>query len=152
MKAVVCRSYGPPDAVRLAEVERPVVGDDRVLVRVHASSVNPADFYSLSRTAYIARLLAGRLRPRPEVLGRDFAGTVEAVGPGVTRFHPGDEVFGVGRGAFAEYVCVPERGAVARKPASATFEQAAAVPVAAITALQAREAAVASGDPPGEQT
>jgi NADPH:quinone reductase-like Zn-dependent oxidoreductase len=137
MKAVVCHRYGSPDVLKLEEIDKPVVPDDGVLVRVQASSVNPADFYSLTRTAYIARMLTGLLKPKREVLGRDFAGTVEAVGKSVTQFQPGDEVFGGRRGAFAEYVCVPEKGAVVRKPVNVTFEQAAAVPVAAITALQA---------------
>jgi NADPH:quinone reductase-like Zn-dependent oxidoreductase len=143
MKAVVCRTYGSPDVLQLGDIERPAVGDDGVLVRVHAASVNPADFYPLTPVAHMVRLVTGRLHPKPEVMGIDFAGTVESVGNGVTEFRPGDAVFGgVGtafgrRGAFAEYVCVPEHGAVVRKPGNVTFEQAAAVPVAATTALQA---------------
>jgi NADPH:quinone reductase-like Zn-dependent oxidoreductase len=137
MKAVVCHRYGSPDVLKIEEVDKPVVPDDGVLVRVHASSVNIVDLYSLTRMAYIARMLTGRLKPKREVLGVDFAGTVESVGKSVTQFQPGDDVFGWRRGAFAEYVCVPEDGAVVRKPANVTFEQAAAVPVAAITALQA---------------
>jgi NADPH:quinone reductase-like Zn-dependent oxidoreductase len=137
MKAVVCHRYGSPDVLKLEDIDKPVVPDDGVLVRVHASSVNPADFYSLTRTAYIVRMLTGLLKPKHEVLGRDFAGTVVSVGKSVTQFQPGDEVFGGRRGAFAKYVCVPEKGAVVRKPVNVTFEQAAAVPVAAITALQA---------------
>ena len=137
MKAVVCDRYGLPDLLRVAEIDQPSVPDDGVLVRVHASSVNPVDFFSLSGAKYAARVLAGRLKPKLEVLGIDFAGTVEAVGRTVTRFQPGDEVFGGRPGAFAEYVCLPENGPVVRKPLNVSFEMAAAVPVAAITALQA---------------
>lgn len=137
MKAVVCRRYGPPEVIEVAEVDKPVVPDDGVLVRVHASSINPLDMFSLSRVSYLMRMLSQGLRPRQEVLGTDFAGTVESVGHGVTQFQPGDEVFGAQRGAFAEYLCVSETGAVVRKPANITFEQAAAVPIAAVTALQA---------------
>jgi NADPH:quinone reductase-like Zn-dependent oxidoreductase len=137
MRALVCRRPGPPDVLEVAEVEKPAVPDDGVLVRVHAAAVNPVDFFPLTSVHYAGRLLAGRLRPRPAVVGTDFAGTVEAVGRGVTGFRPGDEVLGGRPGALAEYVCVPERAGVVRKPANLTFEQAAAVPVAALTALQA---------------
>ena len=137
MRAVVCRRHGPPEILEVAEVPKPDVPHDGVLVRVRAASVNPADFFSLSPVNRVARRLAGRFRARPEVVGRDFAGTVEAVGGGVTEFQPGDEVFGGGRGAFAEYVCVSEKAGVVRKPANLTPEQAAGVPVAAVTALQA---------------
>jgi len=137
MKAVVCRRYGRPEVLEIAEVEKPSVLDDSVLVRVHASSVNPVDFFSLSSAKYVARILAGRMKPTPEVVGTDFAGTVESVGRSVAGFQPGDEVFGGKRGAFADYICVFEQAGVVRKPTNLTFEQAAAVPVAAITALQA---------------
>ena len=137
MKAIVCRRYGAPEVLEVVQVEKPAVPDDGVLVRVHASSVNPVDFFSLSGVRYVARMLAGRLRPRPDVVGHDFAGTVESVGGGVTAFQPGDEVFGAKRGAFAEYLDISEQAGVVRKPANLTFEQAAAVPVAALTALQA---------------
>jgi len=125
--------------LKLEEIDKPIIPDDGVLVRVHASSVNIVDLFSLTRTAYIARILTGLLKPKREVLGTDFAGTVEAVGKSVTQFQVGDQVFGgrLGCGALAEYVCVPEDGAVVRKPANLTFEQAAVVGVAAITALQA---------------
>src|SRR5215472_2646629 len=131
MRAVVCSKPGSPYVLNMAEIDRPVVPDDGVLVRVHASSANPVDLFPLSRMGYISRLM------KRAVLGTDFAGTVASVGRSVTQFQPGEEVFGGARGAFAEYVCVPEDGAVVRKPANVTFEQAAAVPVAAITALQA---------------
>jgi len=138
MKAILCRRHGRPDVLELEEIDRPSIADDGVLVRVHAASVNPVDFFPLSGVAYTARLLSGGLKARPVVLGTDFAGTVESVGKGVTEFKPGDEVFGgKDRSTFAEYVAVPAKGAVVAKPANVTFEQAAAVPVAAITALQA---------------
>ncbi len=134
MRAMVYERYGPPDVLELKEIERPAVVDDGVLVRVHAASVNPFDWHFLTGTPYLARLGAGLRKPKNHVLGVDFAGTVEAVGKEVTQFHPGDEVFGARNGAFGEYVCV--RKSVALKPANLTFEQAAAVPVAGVTALQ----------------
>ena len=134
MRAMVYERYGPPNVLELKEIERPAVVDDGVLVRVHAASVNPFDWHFLTGTPYLARLGAGLRKPKNHVLGVDFAGTVEAVGKEVTQFHPGDEVFGARNGAFGEYVCV--RKSVALKPANLTFEQAAAVPVAGVTALQ----------------
>lgn len=136
MKAIVYHKYGSPDVLELREVEKPVVADDGVLVRVHAASVNPLDWHAVTGTPYIARLQSGLRKPKSESLGVDFAGTVEEVGGSVTQFRPGDEVFGVRSGAFAEYVAVREGRAVVLKPANLTFEQAAAVPVAAVTALQ----------------
>jgi NADPH:quinone reductase-like Zn-dependent oxidoreductase len=136
IRALVYERYGTPDVLELREVDKPVVGDRDVLVRVHAASVNPADWHMLTGTPYIARAQFGLLKPKNKRLGTDFAGTVEAVGGSVTQFRPGDEVFGGRTGAFAEYVSVPEDRAVVRKPANVTFEQAAAVPLAAITALQ----------------
>ena len=136
MRAVVRERYGSPDVVELREIDRPVVPDDGVLVRVRAASVNRMDWYNLTGTPYFARSEFGLRRPKSELLGVDFAGTVEAVGRSVTRFRLGDEVFGGRNGAFAEYVVVREDRAVVPKPANVTFEQAAAVPVAAITALQ----------------
>jgi NADPH:quinone reductase-like Zn-dependent oxidoreductase len=133
MKAIICNTYG---VLELQEVEKPDLTDDGVLVRVHASSVNPADRYSTLGTPYVARPMMGLLKPRTNRVGTDFAGTVEAVGKDVTEFRPGDEVFGGKSGAYAEYVCVPQDRAVVPKPADLTFEQAAAVPVAALTALQ----------------
>jgi NADPH:quinone reductase-like Zn-dependent oxidoreductase len=134
MKAMVYDRYGSPDVLELREVDKPDVTDDGVLVRVRAASVNPVDWHMLTGEPYLVRIEAGLRRPKRAVLGVDFAGTVEAVGGSVTDFQPGDEVFGARNGAFAEYVCV--RKAVAPKPANVTFEQAAAAPVAAISALQ----------------
>ena len=136
MKAIVYRHYGSPDVLELEEIERPIPGDDAVLVRVRAASVNPLDWHFMRGEPYLVRAMAGLRRPKLTRLGADLAGQVEAAGRNVTRFRPGDEVFGGGRGAFAEYVCVGEK-ALAPKPTSLTFEQAAAVPVAALTALQA---------------
>jgi len=135
MKAIVHSKYGPADVVELREVDKPEVGDDDVLVRVHAASVNPADWYFMAGTPYVGRMQMGLRKPKGR-LGVDLAGVVVAVGGNVTRFKPGDEVFGGRTGAFAEYVCLPEDGALVLKPANLSFEQAAAVPVAALTALQ----------------
>jgi NADPH:quinone reductase-like Zn-dependent oxidoreductase len=134
MRAAVRRSYGPPAVVELREIEMPDLADDGVLVRVRAASINPADWYGLTGRPWVARAELGLRRPKTDRLGVDFAGTVEAVGKDVTQFRPGDEVFGGKSGALAEYICVRE--AVALKPANVTPEQAAAVPVAAVTALQ----------------
>jgi NADPH:quinone reductase-like Zn-dependent oxidoreductase len=137
MRAVVHCEYGSPDLLELREVPRCVPGEDELLVRVRAAAVNPLDWHYVRGTPYVARLLEMGLR-KPKVirLGVDFAGTVEAVGAKVTRFRPGDDVFGGRTGSFAEYVCVREHRAVVHKPPNVTFEQAAAVPVAAVTALQ----------------
>jgi NADPH:quinone reductase-like Zn-dependent oxidoreductase len=136
MKAIVRDKYGPPDGVDLQEVEKPEVTDDGLLVRVRAASVNRVDWYDVTGTPWIARPMTGLRGPKSRFTGRDFAGTVEAVGKDVTDLRPGDEVFGgkKGGGSFAEYVGVPTD--VARKPVGLTFEEAAAVPVAALTALQ----------------
>src|SRR5881628_1999561 len=134
MKAIVVQKYGSPDLLELKDVEKPAVEDDGVLVRVRAASVNPADWYGVAGRPYVARIAVGLLKPKSDRLGIDFAGTVEAVGKDITEFRPGDEVFGGRSGAFAEYVCV--RNAVVLKPTNVTPEQAAAVPVAALTALQ----------------
>lgn len=137
MKGVVRPCYGSPDVVRYEDVAKPTPKDDEVLVRVHAASVNPLDWHYVEGTPYLLRGEAGLGKPTDPRLGVDFAGTVEAVGKSVTRFKPGDEVFGGKFGAFAEYVAVREERALAPKPDNMTFEQAAAVPIAAITALQA---------------
>jgi NADPH:quinone reductase-like Zn-dependent oxidoreductase len=137
MKAVVHRCYGPPAVLGYEDIEKPVPADNEVLVRVHAASVNPLDFHYLRGTPYLVRMDSGFGKPANPRLGVDFAGTVEAVGKDVRRFKPGDEVFGGKFGAFAEYVSVREDRAIAAKPANVSFEQAAAVPIAAITALQA---------------
>ena len=136
MKAVVRTRYGSPDVLELRELDTPVPADDEVLVRVRAASVNRADWYSLTGRPWIARPMSGLRRPKSDRLGTDFAGTVEAVGRHVTTFRPGDEVFGGRDGALAEYVCVREERAIAPKPANVTFEQAGAVGVAGLTALQ----------------
>jgi len=137
MKAIVRRCYGSPDVVRYEDIARPTPADDEVLVKVRAASVNPLDWHYLEGTPYIVRLDAGLGKPENPRLGVDFAGTVEAVGNKVTRFKPGDEVFGGKFGAFAEYVAVREERAITLKPAILSFEQAAAIPIAGITALQA---------------
>ena len=136
MKAIVRDKYGPPDGVELQEVEKPEVTDAGLLVRVRAASVNRVDWYDVTGTPWIARPMTGLRGPESRFTGRDFAGTVEAVGNRVTDLRPGDEVFGgkKGGGSFAEYIGVPAD--VARKPPGLTFEEAAAVPVAALTALQ----------------
>ncbi len=136
MKAVIYCDYGSPDVLRFEEVEKPVPLDNQILVRVRAVSVNPLDWHYMRGEPYIMRLGTGLRRPAETRLGVDFAGTVEAVGPSVTRFKPGNEVFGGLHGAFAEYLVVREDGAVVPKPANLTFEQAASIPIAAITALQ----------------
>jgi NADPH:quinone reductase-like Zn-dependent oxidoreductase len=136
MKAAVRDRYGSPDVIELREIEKPVASDDEVLVRVHAASVNPADWYGVTGRPYVGRAQMGLLKPKERVLGVDYAGTVEAVGKNVTQFRPGDEVFGGKNGAFAEYLCAREDRAIVLKPANVTFEEAAAVPIAAITALQ----------------
>jgi NADPH:quinone reductase-like Zn-dependent oxidoreductase len=138
MKAFVQDVYGGPDVLQLREIETPAVLDDDVLVRVHAAAVNPLDWHSLRGEPYVMRMGMGLRKPKkPEAMGVDFAGTVASVGRNVKLFQPGDEVFGGRSGAFAEYVRVPQDRAVVLKPANLTFEQAAAVPVAAVTALQA---------------
>ena len=136
MKAIVYREYGSPDVLGLQEVAKPVPKDDEVLVRVHAASLNPLDWHLLRGLPYIVRPTAGWLKPKRNITGVDVAGVVEAVGRNVTQFQPGDEVFGEKSRACAEYVCGPE-SLFGRKPANLTFEQAAAVPVGAVTALQA---------------
>jgi len=136
MKAIVQDKYGSPDVLELREIDKPEVGDDDVLVRVHAASVNPADCYAMTGTPYVARTQMGLRKPKSNRPGLDLAGVVEAVGGNVTRFTPGDEVFGGGTGTLAEYVCLAEDRALVLKPANLSFEQAAAVPVAALTALQ----------------
>jgi len=134
MKAAVYTRYGPPDVIQLADVEKPVPKDNEVLIKVRAASLNPLDRYFM-RGAPLIRLIPGLRKPKDPRLGADVAGQVAAVGTNVTHFKSGDDVFGVCRGAFAEYVCAPE-GKLALKPVNSSFEDAAAIPVAAITALQ----------------
>jgi NADPH:quinone reductase-like Zn-dependent oxidoreductase len=137
MRAMVYHEYGPPDVLALQEIEKPAVNDDQVLVSVRAASVNWLDWHFLTGTPFLARLMAGLCKPKNNVLGIDLAGRVEAVGAGVKQFQPGDEVFGSSsHGCFAEYVCVSE-AEVVTKPANMSFEEVAAVPGAAIPALQA---------------
>jgi NADPH:quinone reductase-like Zn-dependent oxidoreductase len=139
MKAFVYEKYGPPGVLRMAQVEKPAPDDREVLVKVLGISVNPADWHSMRGEPLFSRLTLGLLRPKHKILGVDIAGEVEAVGSGVTRFKPGDEVYANlldhGYGGFAEYVSVPG-DVVSLKPANLSFEEAAAVPMAAVTALQ----------------
>jgi NADPH:quinone reductase-like Zn-dependent oxidoreductase len=135
MQAIVQDRFGSADVLELREVDQPEVGDDEVLVRVQAASVNPADWYAMAGIPYVARPQMGLRTPKRNRLGLDLAGVVEAVGDNVRGCTPGDEVFGGGSGALAEYVAVAEDGLVP-KPANLSFEQAAAVPVAGLTALQ----------------
>ncbi len=137
MKAIIYTKYGPPDVLQLKEVEKPAPKDNEVLVKVHAASVNPLDWHFMRGEPFLVRLMVGGLlKPKKKILGADIAGRVEAVGRNVKQFQPGDEVFGGnGVGGFAEYVCLTENS-LALKPANISFEEAAAVPVAALTALQ----------------
>jgi NADPH:quinone reductase-like Zn-dependent oxidoreductase len=139
VKAFICEQYGPPETLRMAEVEKPAPDADEVLVKVRAVSVNPADWHSMRGKPLFSRATLGLLRPKQKILGVDIAGQVEALGSGVTRFEPGDEVYANlldhGYGGFAEYVSVPV-DVMSLKPASLSFEEAAAVPMAAATALQ----------------
>jgi NADPH:quinone reductase-like Zn-dependent oxidoreductase len=140
MKAIVYEKYGPPDVLQLKEIEKPAPKDNEVLVEVHAASVNAYDWHLLSADIFLVRLMGrGLLKPKNTIPGADIAGRVEAVGRNVKQFQPGEDVFGdiaaYGNGGFAEYVSVPET-ALAHKPANLSFEQAAAVPMAAVTALQ----------------
>jgi len=140
MKAMVYTKYGPPDVLQLKEVEKPTPRDNEVLIRVHAAAANYADWALLRGKPFLVRLMAGGLlKPKNTILGADVAGRIEAVGRNVKQFQPDDEVFGdlsdCGWGGFAEYVCARENVLVL-KPASTTFEEAAAVPLAAVTALQ----------------
>lgn len=135
MKAIVHYKYGSAEVLELKEIEKPVGSDDDILVRVRAASVNPLDWHFMRGVPYVVRMTDGLRKPKGSVRGVDLAGQVEAVGKNVTQFQPGDEVFGSCNGAFAEYVCGGESN-FAPKPANLTFEQAAAVPIAAFTALQ----------------
>jgi NADPH:quinone reductase-like Zn-dependent oxidoreductase len=135
MKAFVYYSYGSPDVLRCEEIEKPTARDNEVLIKVRAAAVNPLDWHFMRGTPYFLRLLAGLRKPKITRLGVDVAGRVEAVGRNVSQFKPGDEVFGACRGALAEYVCTSE-SAVVMKPDDVTFEQAASINAAALTALQ----------------
>jgi NADPH:quinone reductase-like Zn-dependent oxidoreductase len=143
MKAIVQNGYGSPDVLEFREIDRPSVADDQVLVRIRAASINAFDFGMLRRAIHVIARLMGS--PVPRVRGADLAGIVESCGTSVTRFKPGDEVFGIARGAFAEYAVTTE-ARLALKPRPLTFEQAAALPVAGCTAIQGlRKARVQSG-------
>ncbi len=135
MKAIVYDEYGPPEVLRYADVDPPLIGDDEVLIRVRAAALNPMDWHFMRGTPYALRLQAGLKQPKKTRLGVDVAGRVEATGRRVRRFKPGDEVFGACEGAFAELASARE-SALCRKPAGVAFEQAAAVPIAGLTALQ----------------
>jgi NADPH:quinone reductase-like Zn-dependent oxidoreductase len=140
MKAILCTKYGSPDVLQLQEVAKPAPQDDEVLIRIHAASINSRDWRYMRANPFFIRLMGGFLQPKNNILGCDFAGQVEVIGSRVTQVKLGDEVFGylpsaTGRGTFAEYVCAREKY-ISLKPANLTFEQAAAVPLAAITALQ----------------
>ena len=136
MRAIVYHEYGSPDVLRCEEVQNPTPGNDEVLIRVKAASANPLDWRSLRADPFFIRLMGGLLKPKNKILGVDVAGQVEAIGRNVKAFQPGDAVFGTSDyGGFAEYVCAREDRLVP-KPTGTTFEEAAAVPVAAISALQ----------------
>lgn len=139
MQAIIYTTYGSPDVLQLNDIEKPTLKDNQVLVKVYAASANPADWHLMRAEPFLARLENGLLQPKNTKLGADVAGRVEAVGRNVTQFHVGDDVFGCmplhELGGFAEYVCASEE-LLALKPAKLTFEQAAAVPLAAFTALQ----------------
>src|SRR5271170_8057790 len=135
MQAIVYRSYGCPDVLRCEEVEKPAAADNEVLIKVRAASVNPLDWHFMRGTPYAVRIVAGLRKPKFTQLGADVAGQVEAVGRNITQFKPGDQVFGTCKGAFAEYARAPE-SALVMKPDNVTFEQAASLPIAGLTALQ----------------
>ena len=141
MKAITYRNYGSPDVLRCEEIEMPTAGDDEVLIKVHAVSVNAGDLHVLRADPFLIRLMGyGLLKPKNTILGAAIAGRIEAIGANVTQFQPGDDVFGDlsesgRRGGFAEYVCA-SADALVPKPSRLSFEEAAAVPVAAVTALQ----------------
>jgi NADPH:quinone reductase-like Zn-dependent oxidoreductase len=137
MKAVVYRCYGSPEVLKVEDVEKPTPTENQVLVKVHAASVNPYDWHFMRGKPYVMRLDAGVGAPKVSRFGVDYAGTVEAVGPDVKGLKPGDPVFGARTGAFAEYVTVREDRMVVPIPANVTFEQAASIPIAGVTALQA---------------
>lgn len=137
MKAIVYRCYGSPDVLKLEEIGKPAVGDDEILVKVRAAGVNPLDWHYMRGSPYFMRLGTGLGKPGDIRLGADFAGNVEAVGKNVTGFNIGDAVFGGAKGAFAEYVTVRKDRAIAHMPENLSYEQAATVSVAAVTALQA---------------
>ena len=135
MKAIVYREYGPPDVLRWEEIEKPAPGDSEVLLQVRAAALNPYDWHFMRGEPYAIRLMAGIGKPKNKRLGADVAGIVETAGRSVTQFKPGDAVYGLCQGAFGEYVCTAESKLV-KKPDGMTFEQAASIPIAGLTALQ----------------
>ena len=136
MKAIVYEKYGSPDVIQLKDIEKPTPKDDEVLIKIHAASVNAYDWHFLTADIFLIRLMGGGLlKPKNTRLGADMAGRIETVGKNVKQFQPGDEVFGMVKGSFAEYTCAPE-SALALKPVNTSFDEAAAIPMAAITALQ----------------
>jgi len=137
MKAITYRCYGSPDVLEFADVEKPTPADDEVLIKIRAAGVNPLDWHDMRGSPYFIRLGTGLGAPKDTRLGVDFAGTVEAVGSAVIRFKPGDDVFGGANGAFAEYLTVSQDKGLVLKPADISFAQAASVPIAGLTALQA---------------
>ena len=137
MNAIVCTKYGPPETLQFEEVEKPIPKENQLLVKVHATSVNAYDWHMLEGKPFLTRLMGGGLlRPKNAVPGRDLAGRVEAVGSNIKDFQVGDDVFGFSVGCFAEYSCARE-DRLMLKPANVTFEEAAATPLAGLTALQA---------------
>src|SRR5438309_8914395 len=136
MKAIIRERYGSPDVLELRNIERPQIDDDSVLVRVRAASINAYDWHMLRGSPYLVRMVAGLRKPKSSAMGMDVAGEIEAIGKNVTRFRTGDEVFGSRVGSLAEYVRGTDESALVPKPAGLTFEEAAAVPMAASTALQ----------------
>ena len=136
MKAIVYEKYGTPDVIQLKDIEKPTPNDDEVLIKIHAASVNAYDWHFLTADIFLIRLMSGGLlKPKNTRLGADMSGRIETVGKNIKQFQPGDEVFGMVKGSFAEYTCAPE-SALALKPVNASFDEAAAIPMAAITALQ----------------
>ena len=136
MKAIVYTKYGSPDVLQLKDVEQPSPKDDEVLIKIHAASVNAYDWHFLTADIFLIRLMGGGLlKPKDSRLGADVAGRIETVGRNIEQFQPGDEVFGMVKGGFAEYACAPE-SALWLKPFNTSFDEAAAIPMAAITALQ----------------
>jgi len=136
MKAIVYEKYGSPDVIQLKYIEKPTPKDDEVLIKIYAASVNAYDWHFLTADIFLIRFMGGGLlKPKNTGLGADMAGRIEIIGKNVKQFQPGDEVFGMVKGSFAEYACAPE-SALALKPVNTSFDEAAAIPMAAITALQ----------------
>ncbi len=138
MKAVIYKKYGPPDVLNLVEVDKPIPGDDQILVKIYATTVTMVDSIFRKGNVFFARLATGILKPRTPILGTEFAGEVEEIGKDVTLFKKGDKVFGSsdnGYGTHAEYICLPEDGPMTLKPGNMKYEEAAAVPSGALTAL-----------------